>query len=151
MTLDFRSKDWMEENVPIYGRSVWRAWDRKKKILHLWKIKGQLVEIQWTMVQRDSKRGRSQVLLGFASHGECFGIYLEWCGALRGIKLGSCLATKDIKHAGTAFGGLTPNLTPEDRLSRRCTCSLEYRGVPSPDTTSGGILPLMCRSLKLCD
>lgn len=39
---------------------------------------------------------------------------------------------------GQDFGDFTPNLNHEDRLSSRCICILEYRGVASPDTKLQG-------------
>lgn len=58
------------------------------------------------VVGRESGRGhRSQVMLGFASHGKYFGIYLKNDGRpLRSYKLGSGYANRDIKPIGTALG-----------------------------------------------
>lgn len=59
------------------------------------------------VVCRESGRGhRSQVVLGFASHGKYFGIYLTTDGGpLKSYELGSGYANRDIKPIGTALEG----------------------------------------------
>lgn len=61
------------------------------------------------MVQSVSRRrGRSQVVLVFASHGEYFDVYFEHVVPLKGFKLGSRRSNKDTKYAGAGFWGFYP-------------------------------------------